>query len=277
LEANRTNAKIDAETRIAIETELQAELRALQDETLTAGVEGQKKAIDAAKVAADLEILLADEKAKAIIQTTRAVLNATIEAFGEASVAGKAAAIFQTTIDTYLSASGAYASLVNIPIVGPVLAPIAAAAAIVGGLARVNKIASIPPPKFAEGGAMEVSGPSHAGGGVDVALGGQTVANVEGGEGLFVMKRSAFGALKALSSFNQRHGGRSWMTGGQRHLADGGAIARSGIPMLDRTALNDTRQGFENAINSLTIVTKVSDLNRVQGEIKLVEMQGDLR
>jgi hypothetical protein len=112
---------------------------------------------------------------------------------------------------------------------------------------------------------------------VDVALGGQTVANVEGGEGLFVMKRSAFGALKALSSFNQRHGGRSWMTGSQRHLADGGAIARSGIPMLDRTALNDTRQGFENAINSLTIVTKVSDLNRVQGEIKLVELQGDLR
>ena len=91
------------------------------------------------------------------------------------------------------------------------------------------------------------------------------------------MKRSAFGALKALSSFNKRHGGRSWMTGGQRHLADGGAIARSGIPMLDRTALNDTRLGFENAINSLTIVTKVSDLNRVQGEIKLVEIQGDLR
>jgi hypothetical protein len=277
LEANRTNAVIDAETRLAIETELQAELRALQDETISSGVESQKKALDAAKVLADLEIFLADEKAKAIIQTTQAVLNAAVAAFGEQSAAGKAAAIFQATIDTYLSAQSAYASLVGIPVVGPALANIAAAAAVIGGLARVKKITSTAAPKFAEGGAMEVSGPSHAGGGVDVALGGQTVANVEGGEGLFVMKRSAFGALKALSSFNQRHGGRSWMTGSQRHLADGGAIARSGIPMLDRTALNDTRQGFENAISSLTIVTKVSDLNRVQGEIKLLEIQGDLR
>jgi len=271
LEANRTNAVIDAETRIAIETELQAELRALQDETITAGVEGQKKAIDAEILAADEKEALAQETADSQIAATDAVLNAALSVFGAQSVAGKIAATFQAGIDTFRAANLA---LATIP---PPFGQIVAAATVVQGLANVKKINAKAPPKFAEGGAMEVSGPSHAGGGVDVALGGQTVANVEGGEGLFVMKRSAFGALKALSSFNQRHGGRSWMTGGQRHLADGGAIARSGIPMLDRTALNDTRQGFENAINSLTIVTKVSDLNRVQGEIKLVEMQGDLR
>jgi len=277
LEANRTNAIIDAETRLAIETELQAELRALQDDSISAGVEGQKKVLAAAVIASKSEVDLAKTKADAIIQTSQAVLGAATEAFGAQSTAGKIAASFQALIQTYSSATASYASLAGIPVVGPALGKLAAAAAIASGLANVKRINSTAPPKFAEGGAMEVSGPSHAGGGVDVALGGQTVANVEGGEGLFVMKRSAFGALKALSSFNQRHGGRSWMTGGQRHLADGGAIARSGIPMLDRTALNDTRQGFENAINSLTIVTKVSDLNRVQGEIKLVELQGDLR
>jgi hypothetical protein len=277
LEANRTNAVIDAETRLAIETELQAELRALQDETISAGVEGQKKVLAAAVIASKSEVDLAKTKADAIIQTSQAVLGAATEAFGAQSTAGKIAASFQALIQTYSSATASYASLAGIPVVGPALGKLAAAAAIASGLANVKRINSTAPPKFAEGGAMEVSGPSHAGGGVDVALGGQTVANVEGGEGLFVMKRSAFGALKALSSFNQRHGGRSWMTGSQRHLADGGAIARSGVPMLDRTALTDTRQSFENAINSLTIVTKVSDLNRVQGEIKLVELQGDLR
>jgi hypothetical protein len=271
LEANRTNAVIDAETRLAIETELQAELRALQDDSISAGVEVQKAALIAetklAKDKKDLAKLTSDSQ----IAATDSVLNAALSVFGAQSVAGKIAATFQAGIDTYRAANLA---LATIP---PPFGQIVAAATVVQGLANVKKINSTAPPKFAEGGAMEVSGPSHAGGGVDVALGGQTVANVEGGEGLFVMKRSAFGALKALSSFNQRHGGRSWMTGSQRHLADGGAIARSGVPMLDRTALTDTRQSFENAISSLTIVTKVSDLNRVQGEIKLVELQGDLR
>lgn len=271
LEANRTNAVIDAETRIAIETELQAELRALQDKTISAGVEGQKKLIDAEKLAADEKVALAKLTSDSQIAATDAVLGAAISVFGAQSVAGKIAATFQASIDTFRAANLA---LATIP---PPFGQIVAAATVVQGLANVKKINAKAPPKFAEGGAMEVSGPSHAGGGVDVALGGQTVANVEGGEGLFVMKRSAFGALKALSNFNQKHGGRSWMSGGQRHLADGGAIARGGVPMLDRSALSDTRQSFENAISSLTIVTKVSDLNRVQGEMKLVEVQGDLR
>jgi len=270
LEANKTNAEIDAETRIAIETELQAELRALQDETISAGVEAQKKDIDAEKLAADEKEALAKLTSDAQIAATDAVLGAAISVFGKQSAAGKIAATFQATIDTYRAANAA------LSITAP-FGQIIAAATILQGLANVKKINSTPTPKFAEGGGIEVSGASHAGGGVDVALGGQTVANVEGGEGLFVMKRSAFGALKALSNFNQKHGGRSWMAGGQRHLADGGAIARGGIPALDSTALTDTRQSFENAISSLTIVTKVSDLNRVQGEIKIVEMQGDLR
>ena len=271
LEANKTNAEIDAETRIAIETELQAELRALQDETISAGVEAQKKDIDAEKLAADEKEALAKLTSDAQIAATDAVLGAAISVFGEQSAAGKIAATFQATIDTFRAANLA---LSTIP---PPFGQIVAAATVVQGLANVKKINSTPPPKLAEGGGIEVAGPSHAGGGVDVALGGQTVANVEGGEGLFVMKRSAFGALKALSNFNQKHGGRSWISGVQRHLADGGAIARGGIPALDSTALTNTRQSFENAISSLTIVTKVSDLNRVQGEIKIVEMQGDLR
>lgn len=61
---------------------------------------------------------------------------------GEESKAGKAAAIAQTTITTYQSAISAFNSLSGIPIVGPVLGGIAAAAAVASGLAAVKKITS---------------------------------------------------------------------------------------------------------------------------------------
>jgi hypothetical protein len=90
------------------------------------------------------------------------------------------------------------------------------------------------------------------------------------------MKKSAFGALKALSNFNQMHGGRSWFSGGKTHLADGGAVARASTPGLDRRALSDSQQSFENAISQLTIVTKVTDIERVQREAKQVQISSDL-
>jgi len=66
--------------------------------------------------------------------------------FGEESKAGKAAAIAQTTIETYKGATAAFASLSPIPIVGPALGAVAAAAAISSGIANVKKIISIGPP-----------------------------------------------------------------------------------------------------------------------------------
>lgn len=52
----------------------------------------------------------------------------------------KALAITQAIIDTISSAQGAYSSMIGIPYVGPVLAPIAAAAAVVAGIANVKAI-----------------------------------------------------------------------------------------------------------------------------------------
>ena len=43
-------------------------------------------------------------------------------------------------IDVFKSASGAYTSMIGVPYVGPVLAPLAAAAAVVAGMANVRKI-----------------------------------------------------------------------------------------------------------------------------------------
>ena len=66
--------------------------------------------------------------------------------FGEASGVGKAAAIAQTTIDTYAAAQAAYKSMVGIPVVGPALGAVAAAAAVAGGIANVKKITAIGDP-----------------------------------------------------------------------------------------------------------------------------------
>lgn len=55
---------------------------------------------------------------------------------------GKAGAIAGAVIDTYKAATGAYAALAGIPIIGPALGAAAAAAAIVVGLARVQQIKS---------------------------------------------------------------------------------------------------------------------------------------
>ena len=61
---------------------------------------------------------------------------------GEASAAYKAFAIAQATIATYTSAIEAYKSASAIPVVGWVLGPVAAAAAVAAGLANIGKIRS---------------------------------------------------------------------------------------------------------------------------------------
>lgn len=55
---------------------------------------------------------------------------------------GKAAAITQAVIQTYQSATGAYAAMASIPYVGPALGAAAAAAAIAAGMANVAQIRS---------------------------------------------------------------------------------------------------------------------------------------
>jgi len=61
---------------------------------------------------------------------------------GENTAVGKAAAVASATINTYQAATGAFAALSPIPVVGPALGAAAAAAAVVAGFANVKKILS---------------------------------------------------------------------------------------------------------------------------------------
>jgi len=91
----------------------------------------------------------ADDDTEVEKLTTEAKLNLASNALGdlstilgEESKAGKAAAIAQTTIETYKGATAAYASLAGVPIVGPALGAVAAAAAVAAGLANIKAIQS---------------------------------------------------------------------------------------------------------------------------------------
>jgi len=72
---------------------------------------------------------------------------------GKQTAAGKALAVVQTTISTFVSGQKAFESLVGIPVIGPALAAVAAASAIASGIANVKKIIAVDVPGQGSGGA----------------------------------------------------------------------------------------------------------------------------
>lgn len=86
------------------------------------------------------------------LQATSDTLGKVADLFGRESAAGKAAAIAQATIDTYLSAQKAYTSTIGVPIVGPVLAPINAGLAIAAGIKNIKAITAVKVPNGGGGG-----------------------------------------------------------------------------------------------------------------------------
>ena len=97
---------------------------------------------------------------KQALDASSQVLGSIISLVGEGSAVGKAAAIAQTTIDTYSGAQAAYSSVVGTPFVGPVLAPIAAGVAIASGIASIRKIVSTKVPGGGGGGGTGITPPS---------------------------------------------------------------------------------------------------------------------
>jgi hypothetical protein len=148
----------------------------------------------------------------------------------------KAFNLVQATMDTIKGAISAYASTPG----GPIIKGIAAAIATTFGVAQTAVIAAQQPPKFAEGGEISIDGKSHAQGGEIVTVGGRAVAEVEGGEGLYVMKKNAYQKIKQFSAINEAFGGKSWLNGSSKFLADGGAINTT-LPILEsRGRVNNT-------------------------------------
>ena len=265
--------------------------RALQQEALEYDLEAQlnelnlkKQAeLDAAeKTGADKSLI--EAKYAELEKQTAAAVNANklqlasqtfgnlASILGKESAAGKAAAIAQTTIDTYQGATAAYKSLAGIPIVGPVLGGIAAAAAVAGGIANVKKIASTKAPKAAKG--ITLQGNRHAQGGIDLFDGsGNAVVNAEGGENVYVVNRNASALINGLSTVNQMTGGVPLSTP-VNFAADGGLIQRSiqtnqnGSPVIYKSEpINYDLMAQKIGEANLLLPTPVTDVKDVIGQV----------
>lgn len=144
---------------------------------------------------------------------------------GEESEVGKAFGVVQATINTYLGATKALAQ-------GGILGIAQAAIVIAFGMKQVMSIAKQKAPdtkintsvkKYAKGG--QIVGRSHAQGGVTFRGDNGQVFEAEGGENVYIMKRTASAEINALSALNEAHGGNSFGTSGLYKFADGGMVA----------------------------------------------------
>ena len=138
------------------------------------------KKLENEKLASEKSIQLAKEekeKKAAILQQQLDLVKGSFQAFADVATlfAGKnkkaqktafniqkAANIASATIDTYTAATAAFKSAAGIPVIGAVLAPIAAAGAVAAGLMNIKKIAAS---KFEGGETPSASGGGGGGGG----------------------------------------------------------------------------------------------------------------
>lgn len=246
----------------------------------------------AEKIGADTALIQAKyEKAKEA--NTKARVNAELEMtaglagqmstlLGEQSAIGKAFAVVQATINTYLGATKALAT-------GGILGIAQAAIVIAFGMKQVATIAKQKDPdtkintsvkKYAKGG--QIYGRSHAQGGVTFRGDNGQVFEAEGGENVYILKKTASAEINALSALNEAHGGNSFGTSGLYKFADGGMVAglseanrvvkQAGSMELSNESINQLAGVVIDAVMSMpNPVVSVQDINNGQNDVSVVQ------
>lgn len=252
----------------------------------------EQEMANAEKIGADTALIQAKyEKAKE--ENTRARVNAELTMtaglagqmstlLGEQSAIGKAFGVVQATINTYLGATKALAT-------GGILGIAQAAIVIAFGMKQVATIAKQKDPdtkistsvkKYAKGGM--IYGRSHAQGGVTFRGDNGQVFEAEGGENVYIMKKTASAEINALSALNEAHGGNSFGTSGLYKFADGGMVA--GLYEANRVAKQaESMKLSSESINQLAgvvidavmsmpnPVVSVQDINSGQNDVSVVQ------
>lgn len=173
------------------------------------------------------------------LQAFQSVLGQMKGLFGEHTALSKAAAVAETTINTYMAAQKAYSSMVSIPIVGPALGAAAAAAAVASGMMNVQKIVDTETDKYEAGGL--IVGKSHASGGVPFTVAGRGGFEAEGGE-YIINKRATAMYFPVLEAINKSAGYGSY---NPVYMAAGGVIKQVPTEMkIDyKEMMNAIREG----------------------------------
>lgn len=246
----------------------------------------------AERIGADTSLIQARyEKAKE--ENTRARVNAELTMaaglagqmstlLGEQSAIGKAFGIVQATINTYLGATKALAT-------GGILGIAQAAVVIAFGMKQVATIAKQKDPdtkintsvkKYAKGG--QIYGRSHAQGGVVFRGDNGQVFEAEGGENVYIMKKTASAEINALSALNEAHGGNSFGTSGLYKFANGGMVAglseanrvvkQAGSMELSSESINQLAGIVIDAVMSMpNPVVSVQDISNGQNNVSVVQ------
>lgn len=278
----------------------EANLRELKMANITNEYELRQAALDAQyaqeiaaaeKIGADTALIQSKyEKAKE--DNTKARVNAELTMtaglagqmstlLGEESAIGKAFGVVQATINTYIGATKALAQ-------GGILGIAQAAIVIAFGMKQVASIAKQKEPdtkvssvrKYAKGG--QIFGKSHAQGGVTFRGDNGQVFEAEGGENVYIMKKSASAEINALSAVNEAHGGNSFATSGLYKFADGGMAAsiseanrmvrQSDNVRLSSESINQLAGVVIDAVMSMpNPVVSVQDINAGQNEVSVVQ------
>lgn len=101
------------------------------------------------KALSDARIAINNEEVNAKLEAAQAIssiLGNLSQLAGEQTEEGKALAIAQATIDTFVNAVKAYKSSLDIPIIGPYIAPVNAALAVAAGVAQIQQISAVQVP-----------------------------------------------------------------------------------------------------------------------------------
>jgi hypothetical protein len=203
---------------------------------------------------------------------------------GQDTTAGKAFAIAKATIDTYQSAVAAYKSLSGIPVIGPALGAIAAAAAVASGVATVKKIVAvqIPSSPANSGGNATQTTPSGPGERPLVNVSASPVGRRQGGlvrgpggeisdsipamlsDGEFVVNsRSTRMFQPLLQSINE--------SANLPGFAVGGMVSKQNRPQQDNTEtlVNAIQQSFgDQPIRTYVTATEISNQQQFDRTIK---------
>lgn len=251
----------------------------------------QQEIAAAEKIGADTALIQSKyEKAKE--DNTKARVNAELTMtaglagqmstlLGEESAIGKAFGVVQATINTYIGATKALAQ-------GGILGIAQAAIVIAFGMKQVASIAKQKEPdtkvssvkKYAKGG--QIFGKSHAQGGVTFRGDNGQVFEAEGGENVYIMKKSASAEINALSAVNEAHGGNSFATSGLYKFADGGMAAsiseanrmvrQSDNVRLSSESISQLAGVVIDAVMSMpNPVVSVQDINAGQNDVSVVQ------
>lgn len=104
---------------------------------------------------------LEKEKKLSAMSATASLMGNITNLIGKETAVGKAIAVAQATIDTYVGAQRAYTGMLKVPIVGTTLAPVAFGVAVAAGMKNVKDILKVKIPKAGSGGGSSaISAPS---------------------------------------------------------------------------------------------------------------------